>query len=355
MMMLSIGTCFEWGEGGGLSRRNDMVSVSAEKKGKMGVVEKNDDDDLANTTTLIREISKQKSSFDTISVSTEQKGEQVSDVDLVNTTTGVIRGIKMKDSIYVKRAYLGVPYAQPPKRWKRANPILRKDGVLFANETGPDCFGKIVPGTSLSRMSEDCLTLDIYTPVTSTKNHSVMVYLHGGSLVEGSSSSIQSGYFAVSNMTRENVISISVNYRVAILGFFSLQAWEKKQQYPEANFGLFDVIEALKWIQTNVAEFGGDPNRVTVYGQSSGGSLVFALATSPLAGGLFRNAISMSGSPKLSETPTSAAKTYYSEFIANTPCDMEDNVSSCLHALSPETVQNAMYVFLSLSSHSPYH
>ena len=161
--------------------------------------------------------------------------------------------------------------------------------------------------------------------------------------MEGSSTSIQSGYFSVSNMTRENVISISVNYRVGTLGFLSVQALtDETKEHPEANFGLFDVIEALRWIQDNIKGFGGDPKRVTVYGQSSGGSLVLALATSPLAGKLFRNGISMSGSPKLSSTPKDAAAEYYSEFLANTPCHHAKNLSECLHDLPAEQVQSAM-------------
>ncbi len=163
-------------------------------------------------------------------------------------------------------------YAEPPKRWKKAESIVRKDGVLIANETGKDCWGNEVPGTNASHMSESCLTLDIYVP-KKTRDAAVMVYLHGGSLVEGSSTAIQSGYFAVSNMTRENVISVSVNYRVAILGFLSVEALtDPSKKFPEANFGLFDVIEALRWIQDNIIQFGGDPSRVTVYGQSSGGT-----------------------------------------------------------------------------------
>ena len=100
-------------------------------------------------------------------------------------------------------------------------------------------------------MSESCLTLDIYVPQKTRDAAAVMVYLHGGSLVEGSSTAIQSGYFAVSNMTRENVISVSVNYRVAILGFLSVEALtDPTKENPEANFGLFDVIEALRWSKT---------------------------------------------------------------------------------------------------------
>lgn len=260
----------------------------------------------------------------------------------------------MRDNIHVAQAYLGVPYAETPKRWTRTRGIeKRRENVFVANQTGHDCFGRVVPGTSTSNMSEDCLTLDIYTPRIQSSNAAVMVYLHGGSLVEGSSSSIQSGYFGVANMTRANVISISVNYRVGVLGFLSIQALEnltmenltrseESTRHFEANFGLYDVIESLKWIQQNIAFFGGNPKHVTVYGQSSGGSLVLALSMSPLAGNLFRNGISMSGSPKLTATPEIAAKTYYSEFVANTPCKQEANLTACLYEMKPEDVQNAM-------------
>ena len=124
-------------------------------------------------------------------------------------------------------------------------------------------------------MDEDCLTIDVWGPVTTEKADKlpVMVFLHGGSLVEGSILSIQTGYGSVKNMAlvSAGVVSVSINYRLAVSGFLALDVLSKfDERGVSGNYGLLDTIEALRWVRDNIASFGGDPNTVTVYGQSSG-------------------------------------------------------------------------------------
>ena len=231
-------------------------------------------------------------------------------------------------------SFLGIPYAEPPQRFQKPLPV--KDCSSSGKTTGPSCFQKPIPGII---MSEDCLHLNIYTPTLSSSESPsllpVAVYLHGGSLVEGSSTAIQAGYGGPSTLPslKNSIVSISLNYRLGVLGFLALEGMT-------GNYGFLDVVQALKWIQTNVEHFGGDPNKVTVYGQSSGGSLVFALMTSPYATGLFQRAISMSGSPRLNSTLQEASKYWHPQLfngLQSTACSKNQTIS-CLLQLAPSTL-----------------
>ena len=171
-----------------------------------------------------------------------------------------------------------------------------------------------------------------------------MVYLHGGSLVEGSSTAIQSGYggpITLANRSSSSIVSVSLNYRLGVLGFLALPALERSSgrhgtTHPAhkvaGNYGLLDVIAALQWVQTNIHAFGGDPSLVTVYGQSSGGSLVFALMTSPYATHLFQRAISMSGSPRLNATLDEAMTYWHPQVVDRTACNIS-KTALCLRSL----------------------
>ena len=273
---------------------------------------------------------------------------------LIWTTEGVVAPADTAAGFpSVAAAYLGINYASPPTgesgRWQPPRPaVKRADGIIHHANSSTECFGKPTPGTSLSTMSENCLTLDVYTPQkrNSTDLAPVMVFLHGGSLVEGSSRSIQSGFHAIANATRMGVLSIGVNYRIGVLGFLSLEALAGRDArgHVAGNYGLLDVLQALRWVQSNAAAFGGDARRVTVYGQSSGGSLVLALFASPLAAGLFQSGISMSGSPRLSATWDEASSVHQA-VVERTPCtDEEDQekLRRCLLGLDAATVANAM-------------
>ena len=236
-------------------------------------------------------------------------------------------------------SFVGIPYAIPPlkqHRWRPTLPALCTSTTFDASKSpGPACYqkpNKLLPLT----MSEDCLHINVYKPSSFSSKSDVLlpvaVYLHGGSLVEGSAMAIQAGFggpITLANRTNSSVISVSLNYRLGVLGFLALKGLT-------GNYGLLDVIEALKWIATHIESFGGDPNKVTVYGQSSGGSLVFALMTSPLATDLFQRAISMSGSPRLNSTITEASEYWHPQIFEKT-CQFNKTVA-CLSILSPETL-----------------
>ncbi|OLP93428.1 Fatty acyl-CoA hydrolase precursor, medium chain [Symbiodinium microadriaticum] len=231
---------------------------------------------------------------------------------------------------------IGVRRWQPPVGIG-TSPGRRSDcwkGQLDASKPGPACL----QGSHFShgvQSSEDCLRLHVHTknlealanisdPISSTraKLKPVLVWLHGGGLLEGSPFSLQSGYGAQANLTSENdVVLVSVQYRLGVAGFLSLASLSHHDvRGTSGNYGLLDCLEALRWIQGNIRAFGGDPEQVTVWGQSSGGSLVLALLASPAARGLFHRGISMSGSPKLNSTTVEAANYWHREVVERSRC-----------------------------------
>ena len=265
---------------------------------------------------------------------------------------GPVRGHKIANGTIFE--FLGIPYAEAPVgqlRWQPPQPKKPWKEVFDAAQNGPSCWQKGKPG--VGDMSEDCLHLHVWAPASkSSMLLPVMVYIHGGSLVEGSAVAIQSAFAGPSSLagrTHHRTINVAMNYRLGTLGFLALHELasnDTRGQDVAGNYGLLDVIEALRWVQRNIKSFGGDPSRVTVYGQSSGGSLVFALMTSPNAFGLFANAISMSGSPKLNSTFREAADYWHQEVIAETPCKyLPPNTTAlrdCLLAMEPGRLVEAM-------------
>lgn len=185
-------------------------------------------------------------------------------------------------------SFKGIPYAQPPLgnlRFRAPLPHPGWSGVRNAHQHGHNCpSGSLLGGFS---HEEDCLSLNIYTE-SLTGSLPIMVYFHGGSFNGGSGNDLIWGpdYFV-----DEGVIMITINYRLGPLGFLSTN-----DNNAPGNYGLKDAIMALKWIQANIARFGGDPGRVTVFGESAGGAFVHYLILSPMARGLFARAISQSGS-----------------------------------------------------------
>ncbi|KAK7242701.1 carboxylic ester hydrolase [Aureococcus anophagefferens] len=227
---------------------------------------------------------------------------------------------------------MGVPYAAPPVgslRWAPPAPFVKQPGVRDCRSfeaQGPRCLQR---RSSSFATSEDCLRLSIWTPSAAAAAAArdaaaadlpVMVYLHGGSLVGGGALSLQAADGGVGSLASAGrVVSVSVAYRLGVLGFLASPALESARG-TSGNYGLLDVIKALEWVKANARSFGGDPERITVYGQSSGGSLVFALLASPLARGLFRRAISMSGSPRLNSTLEEAYGYWHREPVLATRC-----------------------------------
>jgi len=208
------------------------------------------------------------------------------------TEDGPLKGVE----IWGGDGYFGIPYAAPPVgdlRWMPPQPHGKFQGVFQANTYGNFCTQPDGRGGVLG--SEDCLTLDIFRPhrKKNQNKHSgrpVMVWIHGGGLVTGNSFFYKPSPLALSG----NLIEVNLNYRLGYLGFFAHPAIDA-EGHTNGNYGLMDQQFALKWIQRNIAAFGGDPNQVTIFGESAGGQSVYSNLASPSAAGLFQRAISESG------------------------------------------------------------
>jgi para-nitrobenzyl esterase len=188
--------------------------------------------------------------------------------------------------------YLGIPYAIPPVgplRWTPPQLYGMWPGVLQATQFGNYCMQ---PGLGSSFASENCLFLNVYTAISATpgQNLPVMVWIHGGGLVTGGGGI----YDPTRIIDQGGVIVVTINYRLGYLGFFAHPAIDA-EGHLKGNYGLMDQQLALQWVRDNIAAFGGDPSRVTIFGESAGGQSVYANLASPTAAGLFRRAIAESG------------------------------------------------------------
>jgi para-nitrobenzyl esterase len=218
------------------------------------------------------------------------------DGPLVSIDSGPIRG----EATPTGAAFKGIPFAQPPVgalRWRPPQALLAWHDIRAAVRYGPDCMQVPFPGDAAPlgvTPAEDCLYLNVWTPARfEGRRLPVMVWIYGGGFVNGGSSP---PVYDGSAFARDGVVLVSFNYRLGSFGFFAHPALSAEQSGgPLGNYGYMDQIAALKWVQRNVARFGGDPHNVTVFGESAGGISVNALLTSPLATGLFQKAIIESG------------------------------------------------------------
>lgn len=213
---------------------------------------------------------------------------------IVEIQNGKLQGVETNGML----AFKNIPYAAAPVgalRWRPPQPAKNWDDIRDASKFGEACIQPWVKGlnSELIPGSEDCLKLNVFTP-KSGKNLPVMVWFHGGGLAEGSASE---PYYQPVGLVKEGVIVVTVDYRIGKLGFFApkeLVAEAKKNNEPVGNYGTMDQISSLKWVQQNIAAFGGDPKNVTIFGQSAGGRSVTWLMTSPASNGLFQKAIAQS-------------------------------------------------------------
>jgi para-nitrobenzyl esterase len=207
---------------------------------------------------------------------------------------GMLSGVPNGDVVSFK----GIPYAAPPVgelRWRPPQPANPWAGVRPAANYGAICEQKYNSkdnGVGPLPKSEDCLTLNVFAPMQA-KMAPVMVWIHGGGFVNGSGSA---ALYDGSALARQGVVVVTINYRLGHFGFFAHPALTAEAgKTPVGNYGLMDMIAALKWVQTNIASLGGDPRNVTIFGESAGGIAVNDLMVSPAARSLFSRAIVQSG------------------------------------------------------------
>lgn len=218
-------------------------------------------------------------------------------MSIVETTGGRLAGIREKNLL----AFRGIPFARPPVGALRFCPPQPPEpwaGVRDASSFGPSAPQAKVQFDALGDMDvgeqeEDCLYLNVYTPAADGVRRPVMVWIHGGAFVIGSGS--QAAYDVRSLVRRGDVVAVSINYRLGALGFLDLGPLLGAESGAAANCGLLDQVQALRWVQGNIEAFGGDPGRVTVFGESAGGMSVGTLLGTPDAEGLFTGAIAQSG------------------------------------------------------------
>jgi para-nitrobenzyl esterase len=200
--------------------------------------------------------------------------------------------------------FLGVPFAAPPVgdlRWKEAQPAASWSGVRAADKFSPACFQKVTK--TIVSVSEDCLYLNVWTPAQSKNDKlPVLFWVLGGGYQNGSAGN---PLYDGEALAKKGIIVVNFNFRVGAIGFLAHPALTAEAPYHSSgNYGMLDVVTALKWIKANIAAFGGDPNAITVAGQSSGGSQIKILDVSPLTRGMYARAIVQSGPRIGSAGPT---------------------------------------------------
>jgi len=264
--------------------------------------------------------------------------------DQVKISDGVIETTTpARDGV---RSFKGIPFAQPPVgdlRWREPQPVKGWTGVRNADQFGPRCMQRTGPMADYwfrsNGMSEDCLYLNVWTPASSGGERlPVLVYIFGGGFQNGDGSEPR---YDGESMARKGIVAVSVNYRTNVFGFFSHPELTKESpHHASGNYGLLDQVAALRWVQQNIAAFGGDPQRVTIAGESAGSISVSALMASPISRNLMAGAIGESGALISTLPPRPLAET------EKDGVDFAEKAGAptlaALRALSAEKVQEAM-------------
>ncbi|HEY2008863.1 MAG TPA: carboxylesterase family protein [Rhizomicrobium sp.] len=255
----------------------------------------------------------------------------------VSTVEGPVEGMT-KDGV---TRFLGVPYARPPVgslRWMPPAPVTKWSATRQATKFGPTCaqVTTLGPFAGPPNSNEDCLYLNVFTGDTKARRP-VLVWIHGGGYFDGASND----YDPTKLVTRGHLVIVTFNYRLNLFGFMAHPALDA-EGHPGGNYGIMDMQAALHWVQRNIAAFGGDPNNVTVGGQSAGAGASTALVLSPGSKGLFHHAIFQSGG-YTPFVPDSAAEGKARKFAAAAGCDSNDqsggDIAKCLRALPAAKIE----------------
>src|SRR3984957_7446287 len=263
-------------------------------------------------------------------VSASTGGQPAAGGPVVVTANGAVRGT----SSGPVNEFLGIPYAAPPVgalRWRPPQPAASWPGVRAATAFAPHCPQLASPFGQAST-SEDCLFLNVFTPshMQAGAHSPVMVWIHGGALVTG-----ESNDYDPAKLVEDGVTVVTINYRLGALGFLADPALaDAKGQ--SGDYGLMDQQAALRWVQRNIAAFGGAPRNVTIFGESAGGLSVLSQVASPAARGLFAKAIAESGSYNLTQASLASAETAGQAFAAKAGC--ADQTAACLRSLPVSTI-----------------
>ena len=261
-----------------------------------------------------------------------------SDTSLVRTATGMVRGVVESDH----RMFAGIPYAAPPTgalRFRPPAPASAWSGIRDATEPGPRCIQDPSADPEFGKQSdEDCLSLNVWTPAMTGSPRPVMVWIHGGAFTGGSGKSYDARWL----VTRGDVIVVTVNYRLGTLGFLAHPALGPPGDV--GNYGLQDQQAALRWVRDNIANFGGDPEKVTVAGESAGGMSVCDHLVAPGSKGLFRSAIIQSA-PCGAQAALPQAEQGSVEYAAGAGCADPRTAADCLRALPVDKLREPVTFF----------
>jgi para-nitrobenzyl esterase len=246
---------------------------------------------------------------------------------IVGTANGAVQGVANG----AVDEFLGLPYAAPPVgalRWQPPQPAASWSGVRDATQFAPHCPQVAGPFGQAST-SENCLFLNVFTP-SGGSDHPVMVWIHGGALVSG-----ESNDYDPTQLVADGVTLVTINYRLGALGFLAHPALADANGQ-SGDYGLMDQQAALRWVQRNIARFGGNPHDVTVFGESAGGLSTLSQVASPQARGLFERAIVESGSYNLTQAPLASAESAGEAFATKAGCASQ--TAACLRSLPVSTI-----------------
>jgi para-nitrobenzyl esterase len=250
----------------------------------------------------------------------------------VRTANGVVAGVVMANGV---RIFKGIPFAAPPtreRRWKPPQPVTNWPGVRAADRFAHQCMQARVFSDMVFRnegMSEDCLYLNVWTPATTSGERlPVLVYFYGGGFIAGDASEPR---YDGASMARRGVVVVTTNYRLGVFGFFAHpELTAESPHHASGNYASLDQLAGIEWVKKNIAQFGGDPHRVTIAGQSAGGVAVLAHVVSRRSRGLFQRAIVESGAFALDQEALADAEADGETFAAKRGVGCADQSASCL-------------------------